>query len=179
MRFPQLTSVEEFVAWEEQQDEKYEFAGGVVSLFPGATARHEIIILNLAIAIRSILAAGHVRTSGLKQLTRTSSRYPDVSVTFDPRDTVEQTYARYPSLLIEVLSPSTHRTDRGPKSQEYRSIETLREYVLVDSRKRWAQTVRRSGEKWAVSLPILSGSLCFEGIGLDVAFDDLYAGTEL
>jgi len=179
MRLPHFASVEEFVAWEDQQDEKYEFADGVVSLFPGGTARHEIIIPNLILALRSRLEARYVRSSGLKQLTPTSSRYADVSVSFDPRDEPGLTYARYPTLLIEVLSPSTHATDRGRKADEYRSIETLQEYVLVDSRKRWAQAVRRVAADWAFSLPILAGALRLESIDLSIAFDDLYAGTDL
>ncbi len=128
--------------------------------------------------MRSVVEARHVRGSGLKQLTATSSRYADVSVTFDERDTVDPPYARFPALLIEVLSPATHATDRGPKFDEYRTIETLREYVMVDSRKRWVQAVRRSGSDWIVSLPQSDGLVRFESIGLDVSLDDLYAGTE-
>jgi hypothetical protein len=59
------------------------------------------------------------------------------------------------------------------------TIETLEEYVLVDSRKRWAQTIRRSGADWVVSLPIISGDLWFESISASFAFDTIYTGTEL
>jgi Uma2 family endonuclease len=179
MLYPQLKSVQEFVAWEEGQDEKYEFADGEISLFPGGTLRHEILAVNLVALLHAVAGAGHVRGSSLKQLTDTSSRYPDISVGFDPRDAVEQTFARYPKLLIEVLSPSTYRVDRGPKFDEYRTIETLEEYVLVDSRKRWAQTIRRAGSDWIVSLPILTGDLWFESISASFPFDTIYAGTEL
>jgi len=179
MQLPHLTSVEDFLAWEERQDERYEFADGEISLFPGATARHEIIVANLIAALHPAAGAGRVRASGLKQLTSSSSSYPDVSVSFDPRDSVDLRFARYPSLLIEVLTPSTHETDRGPKLDEYRTIETLREYVLVDSRKRWAQTIRRANGDWIVSLPLLAGPLLFETVALALPFDVLYAGTEL
>jgi Uma2 family endonuclease len=179
MRVPHFSAVEDFVAWEELQPERYEFADGVVSPFPGATARHEIIIVNLCLALRSVVAAHQVRGSGLKQLTSTSSRYPDVSVSFDERDAVHLRYARFPTLLIEVLSPSTRGTDRGQKLDEYRRIETLREYVLVDSQRRWAQSTRHAGDDWLVSLPLREGILRFESVGLDLTFDDLYAGTEL
>jgi len=179
MQFPTFATVDDFVAWESRQPEKYEFSDGAVSLFPGGTLRHEIIIPNVIAALHRSLGAGRVRSSGVKQLTQTSSRYPDVSVSFDPRDTLDQTYARFPTLLIEVLSPSTHATDRGPKFDEYRTIETLREYVLIDSRKRWAQTIRRANAEWIISLPIISGSLLFESVAVTIPFDNLYAGTEL
>jgi len=120
-----------------------------------------------------------VRASNLKVLTDTSSRYPNISVGFDSRDAVVQRFARYPKLLVEILSPSTYRVDRGPKFDEYRTIETLQEYVLVDSRKRWMQTIRRSGDAWIVSLPLLSGDLWLESISASFAFDTIYAGTEL
>lgn len=179
MMFPQLRNVDEFVAWEEGEDEKFEFSDGVVSEFPGGTLRHEILVANLAAALHAIVGPGRVWTSGLKTLTETSSRYADISVGFDPRDTVEQRFVRYPTLLVEVLSPSTHAVDRGPKFDEYRTIQTLREYVLVDSRKRWIQTIRRAGTDWVVSLPVLSGDVRFESVDGTVAIDDIYAGSEL
>jgi len=95
---------------------------------------------------------------------------------FDERDSDSAVYVRYPKLLIEVLSKSTASLDRTAKLHEYRSIETLEEYVLVDSRKRWAQTNVRvpSGERIA-SLPIESGSITLTSIGLTIDLDDLYA----
>jgi Uma2 family endonuclease len=179
MQLPQITSVDAFVAWEETQAEAYEFAAGEISFLPGGTMRHDIVALNIQIALRRVVAASHVFGPNVKQLTSSSSRYPDIAVTFDARDAVELTYARYPSLIVEVLSPSTYGVDRGPKLDEYRTIETLREYVLVDSRKRWAQTIRRSEDAWIVSLPILSGALTFASVGLTLPFDQMYEGTGL
>ncbi len=179
MRLPQIGSVEDFVAWEERQTERYEFAEGESSLLPGATARHEIIVVNLCLALRSTIAAAYVRGAGLKALTATSSRYPDVSVSFDERDSVDLAFTRFPTLLIEVLSPSTHAVDRAEKFDEYRTIGSLREYVMVDSRKRWTQSVRRTGSDWIVALPQSGGTLSLESVAVDIPFDALYAGTEL
>jgi hypothetical protein len=89
MGIPVLSSVPEFVAWEETRGEKYEFADGEVSP--------------------------------------------------DERDRPEQKVLRYPILVVEILSASTERVDPGAKLDEYRSIEALAEYALVDSRKRRAQ----------------------------------------
>jgi hypothetical protein len=58
MQFPQLRSVEEFVAWEETQERKYEFAEGVVSLFPGRTMRHEILVANLIALLHAVARRG-------------------------------------------------------------------------------------------------------------------------
>jgi Uma2 family endonuclease len=179
MLLPTVRSVQEFVVWEETQDEKYEFADGEISLFPGGTMRHMTIALNVALALRERgLRPGSVFNEA-KIVTARSSRYPDVVVTFDERDRPENTFARYPVLLVEVMSPSTESIDRGAKLDEYRSIETLQEYALIDSRKRWAQIVRRSGDEWIVSLPIVAGELELQSVGIRVRFDELYAGTEL
>jgi Uma2 family endonuclease len=179
MNFPTITTVEEFVAWEELQDERYEFSDGKISLVPGASVRHEIIVPNIIIALRRVAPPEAVRSSGVKQLTDSSSRYADVSVTFDERDSVDLTYSKFPTLLVEILSPSTHRVDRVQKAKEYKTLETLREYVLVDSRKRWVQTIRRSGDIWIESLPSVAGSIHLESLGLTVALDEIYAGTKL
>jgi hypothetical protein len=55
----------------------------------------------------------------------------------------------------------------------------LQEYVLIDSRKRWAQTIRRAGDDWIVSLPIVEGALEFRSVGVRMSFDEVYAGTNL
>jgi len=179
MRVPQVSGTDEFIRWEERQEQRYEFADGAISPFPGATRRHEIIVVNLLVALRRSLAANSVCGPGMKLVSDTYSRYPDVSVSFDPRDSAETTKTRYPTLLIEVLSKSSGATDRGPKADEYRTLETLREYVLIDSRKRWAQTIRRAGDAWIVSLPIRADPLRFESVSVSMTFDELYAGTEL
>jgi Uma2 family endonuclease len=120
MRIPELADVDEFVRWEEQQEERYEFAEGEVSPFPGAMPRHGTIVVNLLAALRVVLGAGHVYGSGLKLVMQNSSRYPDVLVSFDPRDGIDSPHLRYPTLVVEVLSKSTSATDRGPKADEYR-----------------------------------------------------------
>jgi Uma2 family endonuclease len=179
MQLPNFATVADFVAWEEGQPERYEFADGEVSLFPGATARHEIIVVNLCLALRTVAQPHQVRGSNLKVLTSSSSRYADVTVSFDERDAVALRYAQFPALVVEAISPSTQSVDRGPKFDEYRLIDTLREYVLVDSRKRWVQTVRRSGGDWITSLPLRDGTVRFDSAGLELGFDSLYAGTGL
>jgi hypothetical protein len=75
---------------------------------------------------------------------------------------------------IIVLSPAHRRR----QADEYRTIDTLGEYVLIDSRKRWAQTIRRAGQDWIVSLPMTAEALHFESVGLDMTFEDIYAGAE-
>src|SRR5438105_11129887 len=68
--------------------------------------------------------------------------YSDAVVTCDPRDDVPgQDWIDYPTLVVEVLSPSTERCDRAGKFEGYKNIATVREYVLAEYR-------RRQGEVW-------------------------------
>jgi Uma2 family endonuclease len=179
MEFPNIADVETFIRWEEDQEERYEFADGLISLMPGASENHETIAMNVAGTLWQALGPGRVRGSSFKQVTKTSSRYPDVSVKSDRFEDPLGRFGKFPTLLVEVLSPSTYAVDRGPKSDEYRTIETLQEYVLIDSRKRWAQTIRRAGDDWIVSLPIVEGALEFQSVGVRMSFDEVYAGTNL
>jgi Uma2 family endonuclease len=58
---------------------------------------------------------------------------PDVTVSCDSRDRGAKDAIHYPSFVIEVLSPSTEAQDRGRKSLEYRSSQTIQEYLLISS----------------------------------------------
>jgi len=177
MRIPTVSSIDEFVRWEERQQERYEFARGAISLLPGALRRHEIILINLTSALRAKLGAGPVAGSGLKLVTENSIRYPDVLVGFDARDAADAPHMRYPTLLIEIMATSTSAIDRGAKVDEYCAIETLQEYVLIDSQKCWVQALRRAGSDWVVSLPVTQGSVTFESVQLEMSIGDIYAGA--
>jgi Uma2 family endonuclease len=69
--------------------------------------------------------------------------YPDVFVTCDERDRSSLYSKSYPTLIIEVLSPSTAAFDRGRKFANYRRLETLQEYVLVDTEQVAIECFRR------------------------------------
>jgi Uma2 family endonuclease len=73
-----------------------------------------------------------------------------------------------------VLSESTERVDRGAKFEEYRTLSTLEEYVLVDSRKRWAEAFRRNGGKWIAFAPATAGEFRLVSVGLTIDLDELY-----
>lgn len=178
MIIPQLAGVDEFVAWEDRQERKYEFADGSISPFPGGTLRHEVIVANVIVGLHSVLGSGRVLGSGMKIVTPSSSRYPDVVVLAegheaDPTSTV----MREPIVVIEVLSPSTQSVDRGAKLDEYRSIASLEAYVLIDSRKRWVQVVRRHEAEWVVSLPFASGEITLPSLAIVLTVEAVYAAS--
>ncbi|MBV8508495.1 MAG: Uma2 family endonuclease [Alphaproteobacteria bacterium] len=79
-------SLDEFLAWEREQPERYEYAGGVVTMMTGGSAAHVTIALNLAVALRHALRGTGCRPFGsdMKVIANDTARYPDVSVTCRP-----------------------------------------------------------------------------------------------
>jgi Uma2 family endonuclease len=101
---------------------------------------------------------------------------PDTVVTCDERDRRDgrERAIPHPLLVVEVLSPSTEATDLRKKGDAYRSTPSVREYVLLDSGRRWAQVWRRNAEGNFVIHPAFA-ALAIETLDLSVSLDELYA----
>ncbi len=179
-----LWTVEQYLSLERYSKIKHEYHGGYVYAMAGGSQDHSQITVNLV----ALLRAG-VRGSGCRALNtdikvRQSSEdyvYADAVVTCDPRDDApRRDWIDYPTLIIEVLSPSTERHDRGDKFEGYKTIPTFREYVLVEYRRRevevwtrddtgaWTATTYGPGDdvvlaSVALTLPM---DLIYEDIGL-------------
>ena len=133
---PKYMTPQEYLDWEEQQPIKYEYINGEVYAMTGGTLAHNSIALNLASNLKT-----HVRGKGCKVFMADAKlgvsengpfHYPDVMVTCDERDRNAKKVIYHPSIIVEVLSPSTESFDRGKKFQQYRRISTLKEYVLIN-----------------------------------------------
>jgi Uma2 family endonuclease len=171
-------TVDEFLAWEEGQERKYEFADGVISLFPGVTSAHSVIALRIAAHLITSLPPGRWNVHGpdMAIVTAKTSRYSDVCYTDDERDLADRRARKiqFPKLVVEVLSPSTEAADRGEKFDEYRGIPTLEEYVLVESEKRGAVVFRRRGDEWIVAPSIVTGTLALRSVPVEIDLDAIY-----
>ena len=116
----QLMSLDEFLAWEREQPERYEYAGGVATMMTGGSLDHSTIASNLWTALRDGLRGSACRAfrGDTKIIANNSIRYPDLSVTCTPVRGDEDTVLE-PVLVVEVISPSTEREDRGRKKFDY------------------------------------------------------------
>jgi Uma2 family endonuclease len=85
-----------------------------------------------------------------------------------------------PTLLVEVLSPSTEGWDRGGKFQGYQQIESLKEYVLVSAEKPLVETYfRQPGGAWIYHAAAgVEGRARLNSIGVDLALAEVYSGVE-
>jgi Uma2 family endonuclease len=128
-----------FLEWEKTQLEKYEYLDGqIVQVYAmvGARDAHVTVALNVASLLKEHLRGGPCRVyiSDMKLRVEAANAffYPDVFVTCDPRDRTEDTYKRFPLLVVEVLSESTAGYDRGRKFAVYRQVKSLQEYAIID-----------------------------------------------
>ncbi|WP_017300983.1 Uma2 family endonuclease [Nodosilinea nodulosa] len=145
---PQYLTPEDYLQLEAESPIKHEYFGGEVYAMAGASDGHVTIALNLATLLRS-----HVRGTGCRvyisdMKARIEARnrffYPDVMVTCDPRDQETASYKRFPKLVVEVLSNSTEAFDRGDKFADYQTLESLEEYVLINTRHQRVECFRRN-----------------------------------
>ena len=134
--FPQLTP-KEYFAWEEKQLEKHEYIEGQVYAMSGGSVNHGRIAIRFTSMFDSHLESSSciIGNSDIKvKIVKTENyTYPDVSVTCDDRDKTTIQYITYPSLIVEVLSPSTEAYDRGGKFRLYSNNPVLQDYLLVSS----------------------------------------------
>jgi len=130
-------SLEDYLAAERQAETKSEFLNGEVFAMSGASRQHNLIAWNLSGALYPQLKERgceayvgdmrvHIPATGLYT-------YPDLAVVCgEPRfEDEELDTLLNPTLLVEVLSPSTEGYDRGRKSAHYRTLDSLGEYLLV------------------------------------------------
>ena len=175
---------DEYVALEQTEGIRYEYWDGEVIAMAGATKRHNIIVQNIAFSLRP-----HAQTKGcqvfaenVRQKLKTGQRYvyPDIIYTCDPADLENDmgVWVDSPSLLIEVVSNSTHGKDFHDKRPHYTKIPSLLYYLLVSQTEQRVEVFERNVDFWKyqiieggesiINLPLLDMSLpladIYEGI---------------
>jgi Uma2 family endonuclease len=172
----------EYLAFEEQSEIKHEFVNGEVFAMTGASTNHNLICSNTIVTLGSQLADKDcfVLTSDtrVKVQSKRSYRYPDITIIcgqiqhFNNRvDTVIN-----PTVLIEVLSPSTAVVDLNQKFDEYTQIASLQEYVIIaQDETKIRRFLRQDSGDWLLTQAIgLDTSLELPSLGCRIALADIY-----
>jgi len=178
-------TVEEYLALERAAEHRNEFIDGRIYPKPGGSLVHSSIVSNLLVGIHTRLRGGSctVLASAMRiKVTRTEAYlYPDLVALCEPpllEDEHEDTLLN-PEIIVEVLSASTERYDRGDKFAHYRRIDSLREYILVAQDKVRIEQYVRHGEHWMLSeISDLAGSVRIETLGCEVSLRDIYDRVE-
>jgi Uma2 family endonuclease len=131
---------EAYLAYERGSvDAKHEFVDGEIFAMSGGTFEHAMIAGNVLTELQSVLRDRPCRVLGSDLRVGAADQsyhYPDASVVCDKPRFKDETrdVLLNPSLIVEVLSDSTEGYDRGDKFAHYRTIESLRDYVLISQR---------------------------------------------
>lgn len=181
-------SPEDYLAIERKSLERHEYFDGEIFQMAGSSNEHNLITSNLIISLGSQLKNRncqvyppdmrvHIPKTGL-------FTYPDISVVcgkpqFLPDENLDT--LTNPILIIEILSPSTEGYDRGAKFDNYRSLESLREYLLVsqDARKVMRYTKQPDGS-W-ILMDFIGDKTEIELVSIQcrLTMDDIYDKVDL
>jgi Uma2 family endonuclease len=178
---PRLTP-EQYLEIERAAEVKSEYYNGQMYAMSGGSHRHVFVIGNFAFALRSALRKRPtclVTTSDLRVRVAQAGlySYPDVVVVCaEPKyaDDRQDTLLN-PLLIVEVLSPTTEAYDRGFKSAQYRTLESLEEYALVSQSEARVEVFRRQPGGWLLNESVGLEAVCrLESVGADIALADIY-----
>ncbi len=150
-------TAEEYLILERAASSKSEFHNGEIFAMTDASRKHNLVTGNiyreLSLQLKKRPCEAYVNDMRVKAADAHSYHYPDIAVIcgkpqFD--DSHVDTLLN-PTLLIEVLSPSTEAYDRGGKFAHYRKIPTLREYLLVSQEQAIIERYHRQGDVWILT----------------------------
>jgi len=168
-------SWDEYLAIDEASEERHEFIDGQLFAMGGATLRHNRIVGNAAGALdRALRGKPCVAVAGAQRIyvaATNMATYPDATVVRErPSVLPDGRTLLNPSLLVEVLSPSTADYDRGAKLRHYMSIPSFVEYLVIATDERRVEHHRRlepgqwlmreyADETAVIALPVLDTSI--------------------
>ena len=173
-------TLESFLEWENAQDTRNEFYRGEVFAMVGARRSHGTVVSNLVRHLGNALDGSPCRVfhEGMKiQVADDAILYPDVFVTCDQADLATEMVFKAPTLVIEVLSPTTEGYDRGQKFTLYRRLPSLKEYVLINPESRRVESFTRGADALYVLHDMSeSDTVLFRSLDIKVSTGAVFAG---
>ena len=184
---PSYLTPEQYLARERQSETKSEYFNGEVFAMAGSNVWHATVMVNLAASLvtqfkgrpcSALIGQMRIRVNATGLYT-----YPDVVVVCGKAqlEDQEQDTLLNPTVVFEVLSPTTEGYDRGAKFAHYRTLESLTDYVLVlQTEARIEHFARQATDKWLLSVYHGLGAVALlPSIGCELPLTDLYDTVEL
>lgn len=178
-----LISVEDYLAGELDGEVRHELINGEVYAMTGGTKNHSALIGLIQSFIANHLLTNNTYSkcrsypSDLKVRVNNNFYYPDVVITCEENTQIHSTYTEQPLIIIEVLSKSTRKIDQTIKLEQYTSIPSLQEYILVEQDIAEIEVIRRN-QHWQPQYYYLDDQITFESIGLTLHVADIYQWVE-
>lgn len=172
---------EDYLLMERSATYKSEFCNGQIFAMTGASRQHNLISVNIASELRAQLknrrCEAYLADMRVKAAAAHSYHYPDVAVvcgTPEFEDSHVDTLLN-PTVLIEVLSPSTESYDRGGKFMNYRKIASLRDYLLVTQHQASIEHYVRQADGWLLTEAVgLNAVITLDSIGCVLSLREIY-----
>jgi Uma2 family endonuclease len=177
-------TLEEFLHWDDGTDTRYELIDGFPAAMAPPAEAHRILALRLGSRIDAALASRRPCNAqiepGVVRPDRADSYYvPDIAVTCEANEPGRQAMVD-PILIIEILSPSTERSDRRLKLPIYQNIGSVREIMLIDADSYHAELYRREDDRWGIQLVRgAEAALSLVSVDLRISMSDLYEGIAI
>ena len=181
---PRRVTVDEFLAGLASDSERLELIDGVVTAMVGGTAAAHLIAGNIFGNLFNRLRGGPCVPFGdgmLVMADEHSAFAPDVAVVCTPVGAQEQ-YLTDPTMIVEVLSPSTESFDRGFKWLQYQTIPSLRHYLLVAQDRHLVETFSRGrDDRWiyAAFRDDPTAEIRLDAVGISLTLAEIYEGVTI
>lgn len=182
-----IYTLEEYAELEKSSEERYEFYDGNVWSMAGASSKHEDIVMNTGTELKNKLRGRGCKVYGsnlrVKVPIYPPYRYPDLTALCEER-IFENFYGlellTNPTLIVEVLSPSTEAFDLNAKFTYYKSIESLNEYLLIaQDRPHVTLYTKQTAEAWLHrEFNDLEATVYLSSMDCEIALAEIYLDIE-
>jgi Uma2 family endonuclease len=173
---PKPWTVEDFLEWEAQQPERYEFIDGRIIGTVGGSAAHAAIKDNVTSALNVRLRGGPCRafSEGLKIVTPAASHYPDVVVTCKPIQPTDDRIGE-PVIIVEILSCTTADRDRGGKMGRLPGYRIAAGLCAGRPGSSTADLFSRNGDRWEIRvIRPPADRVKLAALDLELSLDEIY-----
>jgi Uma2 family endonuclease len=182
-----LLTPEQYLEIERKADFRSEYYNGEMFAMAGASDPHNLIVVDIVGELRQQLRKRPSFTYSHEMRICVSAgglyTYPDVFVVCGRRQFLDDRHDNLlnPSLIVEVLSESTEKYDRGKKFEHYRHIDSLREYLLVASESISAELFTRQGDdRWLLTVASrLEDAIELRSVDCRLALSDIYEKAQM
>lgn len=176
---------EEYTSFLETSEEKYELIDGELYAMVGVSRNHDSIAVKFISQLDQKLGGTQcrVQTGEFNLRVKTEEDYngyfPDIHVTCSDRDSSNR-FSEQPTLIVEILSPSTEKKDRGKKLEDYKTIESLKEYLIVHQDKVIIERYTKNKEgDFVIDLFMEDSTLVLHSLGIELDTNVLYQNASI
>jgi len=175
----------EYLALEENAEVRNEFIDGEIVPMAGGTTQHNELVTNLCLCLKPQMRkrGGKVYTENVKLRIPDFNifTYPDVMIIAGETIYYEEnsrTTILNPAVIFEVLSPGTKDYDQGRKFEFYRSVTSLKDYILIDQERCLVMVYKKAhAHEWTLRvLDNINANDVLDSVGIELNLADIYEG---